>query len=167
VGLLAPWFPGSRGEGVDRRGRSCKTRRGKPRVSTERPARLEVGGRVPPHERTAFGVVLVTQQCLERHVDEGRVSVPRLAIGERELGALDYRVDPVRPVELHGIEIEALEQRELLEKDGSLPPWPRLEHPVAVVVAIRRRLDARPPFAQVIRGEQAAVGPAGRIPGFA
>ena len=55
--------------------------------------------RATPPRRPARGARRRTraQQRLQRHVGEPRVAVPRLAIGERQLGALDHRVDVARP----------------------------------------------------------------------
>ena len=49
------------------------------------------------HQRAALVGVRGAQQRRQRHVDEVRVAVPGLAVGERELRALDHGVDVVRP----------------------------------------------------------------------
>ena len=56
----------------------------------------ELAGRLVSHERAPLARVLRRQQRLERHVGEGGIAVPGLAVGEGELGALDDGVDVAR-----------------------------------------------------------------------
>jgi hypothetical protein len=74
------------------------------RLAPARSARPQLERRVGAHERASLVVVGRRQQLGERHVDERRVAVPRLAVGERELGALDDRVDALGGV--HGLQRE-------------------------------------------------------------
>ena len=83
------------------------------------------------------------EQAVERHVDEVRVAVERVAVGERELRALDDRVDVLGRADAEGREVEPGEQGELLQQDRPLPPRPGLADRVAVVVVGDRRLDRR------------------------
>ena len=102
--------------------------------------------------------VAIAQQPVERNVDEFRIAVVRLAIGERELGGLDDGVDVVGGVVAHRGEVEALEQLELLQKYRALRPWPALEDRDAAIVGAHRRFDSRREAREVGGGEQAAVG---------
>ncbi len=54
-------------------------------------------------------------------------------------------------------DVEAGEQRELLEADRPLAPRPRLAHGEAAVVVRDRRLERRPPVAQVVAVQEAAA----------
>ena len=91
-----------------------------------------------PHERPARVVVLRRQQRLER--DVLGVAVQRVAIRERELPALDDHVDELGGREL--VEVEALQERELLETDGAGRPRLRLAHRQPAVLEAWR--PARP-----------------------
>ena len=95
------------------------------------------------HELAALGVVGVRQQRRERHLDEVRIAVELLAVGIGELRAFHHQVDEIRPDHVHAVEIEALEQRELLQHHRPLAPR-RLADGVAAVVVGERRLDRAP-----------------------
>ena len=71
------------------------------------------------------------EQPLERHVGEGRVAVARLAVGERELRALDDRVDVARRPDRASARSKPVEQRELLQEDRPLAPRRRSCRPSA------------------------------------
>ena len=77
-------------------------------------------GRVLPDERAALVRVLVREQDVEPDL---RVAVERVAVGERELRALRDDVDELGLGELG--EVEALEQRELLQADRPRRPRAR------------------------------------------
>ena len=79
-------------------------------------------------------VVGGAEQGGHRHVDKIGVAVPRLAVGEGELGAFDDDMDKIRPERVEIVEIEALEQRQLLQQNRPLAPRPALGHGVAVIV---------------------------------
>ena len=91
------------------------------------------------------------EQVVQRDLD---VAVPGLAVGERELRALDDRVDEVRALAV--AEVEAVEQRQLLQEDRPLAPRPGLEDLPAVVGARDRLLDRRLPRGEVVAVEQRA-----------
>ena len=55
------------------------------------------------------------------------------------------------------VEVEALEQRELLQDDRALRPRARLAHRVAAVVVGERRLDGGLPLGHVLAAQQAFV----------
>ncbi len=63
----------------------------------------------------------------------------------------------------HPLEIEALEQAELLQEDGSLAPGAGLQHRQSLVVDPERLLVRRRPVAQVLCGEQTRVTLAGAV----
>ena len=140
-----------------------------PRVGSPAPAAARTAarphGRQPPaepraqlarglvaHQRPPRRRVPGREQPLQRH--RRRVPVPRLAVGERELRALEHRVDVVDAEERP--ELEPVEQRELLQEHRPLAPRPGLEHRPAAEVAARpaprpsprtppdRRRSARP-----------------------
>jgi hypothetical protein len=111
-------------------------------------------GRLADQPATLVCVVR-REQPLERDVDEVRIAVEGLAVGERELGAFDGHVDELRRRERR--QIEAGEQRELLQHGWPLTPRPRLADGRAAVVDGHRRLERRAPGREVVAGEQAAV----------
>ena len=78
-------------------------------------------------ELAALGVVGVRQQRLDRHLDEIRIAVEFLAVGVGELGAFHHEMDEVRPGHVEAVEVEALEQRELLQHHRALAPRPALQ----------------------------------------
>ena len=65
-------------------------------------------------------------------------------------------MDEVRPDHVHAVEVEALEQRELLQRHRALAPRRLADRVVAVVVG-ERRLDAGLPLRHVLAGEHALV----------
>ncbi len=65
-------------------------------------------------------------------------------------------MDEVRPDHVHAVEVEALEQRELLQRHRPLAPRRLADRVVAVVVG-ERRLDAGLPLRHVLPGEHAGV----------
>src|SRR5215211_1268471 len=100
------------------------------------------------------------QQPLERDVDEARIAVPRLAVGERELRALDDGVDELSSHTVEQAHVEAVEERQLLEEDRPLTPRAGLGDAPAVVVELDGRLERRLPGSEVVAGEERAVPPA-------
>ena len=133
-----------------------------PRLAPVGRARAQRLRRALAHERAALVRVGRAQQRVERDVHELRVAVPRLAVRERELRALDDGVDVVRPG-AHRREVEARQQRELLEHHRPLPPRPGLADRVAVVVERHRRLERRLPAREVVAGQQPAVAAPARV----
>ena len=95
------------------------------------------------------------EELLERDVDEIRVAVEGLPVRVRELRALDDRVDELGRGQVR--EVEAGEQRELLEQHRALAPRPGLADGVAAVLERGRRLERRAPRGEVAAVEQAAV----------
>ena len=83
------------------------------------------------------------------HVDERRVAVERLAIGEGELGRLDDEVDVLGRVVAEPAEVVAGEERELLQEHRPLAPGRALEDVEAAVAEGRRLLDGRAVRGQV------------------
>ena len=105
-----------------------------------------LAGRLLADQRAALVVVLRREQRLERHVLG--VAVERVAVGERELRALRDDVDELGRRELG--EVEALEQRELLEPDGPGRPRQRLADGQPAVLERGDRLERRAPPRQVV-----------------
>ena len=69
------------------------------------------GARARPDRSTSLRarvVVGVREQRLDRHVDEFRIAVERVAVREGELRALDLQMDEVRPARIEAVEVEAL-----------------------------------------------------------
>ncbi len=142
-----------------------------PRVGSPAPtvsgASTTVGSRPPPGRsspeaasptsRRRSSLYSAREQAVERHVDEARVAVERLPVGERELRALDDRVDVLGRADAEGREVEPGEQGELLQQDRPLPPRPGLADRVAVVVVGDRRLDRRLPAGEIAAGDETAV----------
>ena len=120
------------------------------------PGRSSSDARSPTSARRCVRV-LGAQQRLERHVDEVRVAVPGLAVRERQLRALEHGVRVL--ARAHRGEVEAREQRELLEHHRALPPRPGLADRVPVVVERDRRLEGRLPAARGRRRSAARPRP--------
>ena len=117
--------------------------------------RRPIPGRYSPDassvdEGAPLVVVLLRQQPLERNVL--RVAVERVAVGERELAALDDDVDELGGRELG--EVVALEQRELLEPDRPGAPRQRLADRQAAVLERGDRLERRLPAREVLSGQE-------------
>ena len=132
----------ARAEGRDRLAKSRKTAAAGPIVL----------GRLVADERTALVVVVRRQQHVERDL---RVAVEGVAIGERQLRALGDDVHELGFGELG--EVEALEQRELLQPDRAGRPWLRLAHGESSVLVCGGRLESRLPRRHVGTREQAAL----------
>ena len=91
-----------------------------------------------------------------RPAPPARCAVERLAVGERELRALDDGVDAL--ARRHRREVEAGQQRELLEHHRALSPRAGLADRVAVVVERDRRLERRLPARHVVAAQQPVLG---------
>src|SRR5205807_1363804 len=124
---------------------------------------LELERRLVRDELAPLGVVGIGKQRGHRHVDEVRIAIERLAIRIGELGAFDVEVDEIGAGRIQAIEVEALDQRQLLEHDRSLPPWAGLAYGEAAVVVSKQRLDAGLPAREVVAPKHATVGRAGHV----
>ena len=109
--------------------------------------------RVLADERAALVVVLVREQRLERDLG---VAVERVTVGEGELRALRDDVDELRRRELG--EVEAVEERQLLQADRPGSPGQRLADGEAAVLERGDRLERRPPASHVVAGQEAVLG---------
>ena len=119
-------------------------------------------GRRPGADQPAPALgVPVGQQRLDRHIGEVGVAVPGFPVGEGELAALGHGVDEVRGTGAHGGEVEAAEQRELLQEHRPLAPGPGLADGQAAELVGQRLLEPRLPAGQVVVGQQSPV----RLPG--
>ena len=117
----------------------------------------------PRCRRRARGVgALYSAESSASTRDLGRVAVPRLPVGEGELGALDDRVDEFGRARREAV--EPVEQRELLQQHRSLPPRAGLADGEAAEVVADRALVARGPLGHVVRGQHAGVPLAGGVP---
>ena len=85
-------------------------------------ARTQFERRRVGDELAALVVVGVGQQRRHRHLDEIGIAVEFLAVGIGELGAFDQDVDEFRAGRIEAVEIEALEQRKLLQHHRTLRP---------------------------------------------
>ena len=137
---------GSPAPGVDRGARRRCGRRPDARAGSS-------ARRVLADERAPLVVVRLREQRLERHL---AVAVERLAVGEGELRALGDDVDELGRRELG--EVEAVEQRELLQAHRPGRPRQRLADGQPAVLERGDRLERRPPARHVVAGEQAALG---------
>ena len=133
---------------------------GRPAV---RGAGAQPGRRLRSHQAAPLVGVPGGQQRLDRHVGEVGVAVPGFPVGERELAAFGHRVDEVRGARAHGRQVEAVEQRELLQEHRALPPRPGLAHGQPAELVGQRLLEPRVPAGQVGVGQQPAVRPAGHV----
>ena len=98
------------------------------RLSALRAPGAQLTRRLLDDEPGALFRVAWAQQVAERNIGEGRVAVPRLAVRERELRALDHDVDELGALAPDRSEVETFEQPELLQEDRALAPRPRLEN---------------------------------------
>ena len=114
-----------------------------------------------PHQAPPLVGVAGRQQRGDRDIGEGRIAVPGLPVGERQLGALDHGVDVLGG--LHRRQLEARQQRELLQEDRALAPGLRLADGQARVLQGERGLGPRLPRGEVVVAEQAAVAPPGPV----
>ena len=128
-----------------------------PRAASVGRPRPELGRRLVTDELAPAVGIGRREELVHGHVDEVRVAVPRLAIGERELRALGHRVHVLGARMAEGGEIESFEQAELLEEHGRLAPRTCLEHGQAVVVDREGLLVRRPPVAEILLREQPRV----------
>ena len=117
----------------------------------------EVGRRRVGDERAALVGIGGGEQPVERDGRERGVAVPRLAVGERELRALEHRVHELGAARAHRAEVEAVEQRELLQEHRPLPPRPGLVDGPALVGQALGRLEGRLERGEVVGREQAAM----------
>jgi hypothetical protein len=129
-------------------------------------ARLQLERGTLADELAPLGVVLVRQERPERHVDEVRVAVECIAVGERELHGLDLEVDEVGARRVEPVEIVALQKGELLQRRRPLRPRPAFEHRVAAVLVRHRRLDGGLPARHVLAREHAFVRPTRHVHDF-
>ena len=109
----------------------------------------------------AFGGVRLAQQLRQR--GSGVVAVPGLPIGEGQLAAFDDGVQIVGAEQAGRGQVEAGQQRELLQEHRALPPGAGLADLVAVVVEAGRLLDRAAPAGQIRAGQHAGMTLAGRI----
>ena len=115
------------------------------------------------NQLAALGVVFFRQQRLDRHLHEIGIAVERFAVGIGELGRFDLQVDEIRAGRIEAVEIEAFEQRQLLQQHRALAPDAGLAHRVAAIVVTERRLDLRLPARHVGAGQHAAMALAGDV----
>lgn len=102
-------------------------------------------------------IVGIRQQRPDQDLGELGIAIEFLAVGEGKLGAFDLEMDELRPGRIEPVERKALEQRELLERDGALAPDAGLADGVAAIVVSERRLDRRLPARHVVGREHAAM----------
>ncbi|MHC2781369.1 hypothetical protein ACVMBZ_000576 [Bradyrhizobium liaoningense] len=109
------------------------------------------------NQLTTFVVVGIRQQRRDRDFAELGIPVEFFAVGEREFCAFDLKMDELRSGRIEPVERKALEQCELLERDGTLAPDAGLADGVAAIVVSERRLDRRLPACHVVGREHAAM----------
>ena len=113
--------------------------------------------RLLTNQPAALGGIVLREQLIERHVVEAWVAVVGLAVGEGQLGALNHRVQVLRRVVAHRLQVELLQQGQLLQEHRALGPAGALEDIQTVVVQADRLFEARLPFGEVFIGQQARV----------
>ena len=107
-----------------------------------------VGARcVVVDERAAAVVVLARQERVERNIG---VAVQRVAVGERELRAFRHDMDELGIGKRRNV--EALQQCELLQRDGTASPRAGLADGDSAVVVRGRRLERCAPRREVVDG---------------
>src|SRR5262245_65567311 len=85
------------------------------------------------YELAPLVVVGIREQRRHRHLGKVGIAVEFFAIGIGKLGALDEEVDEIRAYRIGAIEVEALEQRQLLQHHRALRPRAGLADGVAAV----------------------------------
>ncbi len=125
-------------------------------------ARAELPGGPLADERTPFGRVLRREQRVERHV--GGVPVVGLAVGEGELLGLEDRVRSELARGIETLVVDAVEDAEHLQQRGSLPPGAGLRDRHAAELRGDGRLIGGPESGQILRGQDARVVAARRVP---
>ena len=75
-------------------------------------------------------------------------------------------MDELRPDRVEIVEIEALQQRELLQQDRPLAPRAALDDRIAAIVVGQRRLDRGLPARHVVGGQHAAMAAARGVEDF-
>jgi len=109
--------------------------------------------RLVTNELPALVVVFARQEDVERDVG---VSVERVTVRERKLGALGYDVHELGLRELR--KVEPLEERELLETDRTCCPGLRLADREPSIVERHDRLEGCTPASEVGAGQEPALG---------
>ena len=165
-GARAGFFRGRLGR--DRAGPGGPPRRpggvpGQPRRLAVRAARPQLQGRLRADQRPALRGVARGEQPVQRDSGEPRVAVPGLPVGERQLGALDDRVQVVRAARRQAAQAEPVQQCQLLQEHRALPPRAGLAHGQAHEVEAGRLFHAGLPAGQVGPAEQRPVRLAGQV----
>src|SRR5262249_49234430 len=93
------------------------------------------------HERAPRLRVRAREQALRRNLDEVRIAVVRVAIGERELHRLDEAMQIRRRIVAEPLEVDAVEHVEHLEEDGALTPEAADRHLVLAESSAQRLRD--------------------------
>ena len=139
--------------------------------------RAGIGGRVenglaatgiarPALERGMLGVdqpapqrgILGREKGRQRDLRKQRVGVKRVAIGQGQLHRLDDRMNRVRAVVSHRLQVDVLEDLQGLEQVRALGPGPALVDGQAVISDRDRLLDPRRVGGQVDVADQTSVG---------
>src|SRR5262245_28399077 len=112
---------------------------------------------------TAFGVVILGKQATEWDVGELGIAIEGIPVGEGELGAFLNGVYELGTTRIHAGDVIPLQQRQLLQQNGTLRPWARLANAIPAVVDRDRCLHGRPPSGKILTSQEAGVRLAGRI----
>ena len=103
---------------------------------------------------SAYGL---REQAAHRHVDELRVAVVALAVGEDELERLGEQVDIGRRVVAERGEVVGLEQRQHLGQHRPLTPGAAREHLVLAKARAHRLLDLHLERGEIVVGQEPAL----------
>ena len=101
--------------------------------------------------------VFAGQQAFHRHVDEIRVAIVGVAVGEGQLQRLQHRVDVLCRVVAHALEVAAFQDAQGVQIHRPLAPRAAGVNVDALVVNHRRNIHADGETGQVVHGEPAAL----------
>ena len=125
-----------------------------PRVAGRRHPGMRARGidELPPRVGIRF-----REQAAHGHVDEFRVAVVALAVGEDELERLGEQVDIGRRVVAERGEVVGLEQRQHLRQHRPLTPGTAREHLVLAKARAHRLLDLHLERGEIVVGQEPAL----------
>src|SRR5712691_9569784 len=109
------------------------------------------------HQRAAGIRVVAGEQALEVHFDECGIRVPGFAVRERELRALDDRVNVIGGQKAGSGEVEALQQTQLLQENGALAPRPAFSDGPTLEVGRYRGLVIGPVVREIVACQEAGM----------
>ena len=100
----------------------------------------------------------VAQQRVDRHIDELRIAVIGMAVGERQFECLDKCVDIGRRIVAQRFQVEAFQDLQRLQQHRALAPRPAAEQCGVVEADRQRRFDIDVKIGKIILAQPAVIG---------